>query len=96
MSSAAAADNTKKGKHHHHKSALMAAAHILVYLTKEGKSIDDIAREDFDNNFELVSVWIDYMTGINWIYKDGSDNKWIATDEGKKWIKRCYNNTRDD
>ena len=52
---AAAADNTKKGKHHHHKSALMAAARILVYLTKEGKSIDDIAK-DFDNNFELASV----------------------------------------
>ena len=52
---AAAADNTKKGKHHHHKSALMAAARILVYLTKEDKSIDDIAK-DFDNNFELASV----------------------------------------
>ena len=91
---AAAADNTKK-RDLHHKSALMAAAHILICLTKEGKSIEDIAR-DFDNNFELVSVWIDYMIGINWMYKDGSDNKWIAADEGKKWIENYYNNRRDD
>ena len=90
MSSAATADNTKKGQCHH-ESALMAAAHILVCLTKEGKSHEDIAREDFNNNLELVSVWIDYMIGINWMYKDGSDNKkWIATDEGKKWIEKYY------
>ena len=89
---AAAADNTKKGKHHHHKSALMAAARILVYLTKEGKSIDDIAK-DFDDNVELVTVWADYMSAINWIYKDG-DNKWTATDNGKKWLEKCYN-TKD-
>ena len=64
----------------------MTAAHILVCLTNDGKSIKDIA-EDFDNNLELVSVWIDYMTGINWMHKNGSD-KWIATDEGKKWIEK--------
>jgi hypothetical protein len=90
LSLATGADNTKKGEHHHHKSALMAAAHILVCLTKEGKSIDDIAK-DFDNNFELVSVWIDYMIGINWMYKGSSNNKWIAADEGKKWIEKYYN-----
>jgi predicted transcriptional regulator len=88
LSSTAAAGNAKKGEHHH-ESALMAAAHILAYLTKEGKSINDIAK-DFDNNLELVSVWIDYMVGINWMYKDGSDNKWIATDEGKNWIEKYY------
>ena len=71
----------------------MVAAHILVCLTTGGKNINDIAN-DFDNNFELVSVWIDYMVGINWMYKDGSDNKWIATDEGNKWIEKYYNNTR--
>lgn len=63
--------------------------HILARLTKKGKSIDEIAK-DFDNNFELVSVWIDYMIGINWIYKDGSDNKWIATGEGKNRIEKYY------
>jgi hypothetical protein len=89
LSSAAAAGNAKKGEHHH-ESALMAAAHILVCLTQEGKSIEEIAREDFDNNLELVSVWIDYMVGINWMYKDGSDNKWIATDEGINWIEKYY------
>ena len=52
-----------------HESALMTAAHILICLTKEGKTSEEIAREDFDNNLELVSVWIDYMTAINWIYK---------------------------
>jgi predicted transcriptional regulator len=67
----------------------MAAAHILVCLTQEGKSIDEVAN-DFNNNFELVSVWKDYMIGINWMYKDGSDNKWIATDKGKKWIEKYY------
>jgi hypothetical protein len=88
LTPAAAANNTKKGDRHH-ESALMAAAHILVCLTKKGKSIDEITK-DFDNNFELVSVWIDYMVGINWMYKDGIDNKWIATDEGKNWIKKYY------
>ena len=68
----------------------MTAAHILMCLTKEGKSIENIAK-DFDNNLELVSVWIDYMSGINWMFKDGSDNKWIATENGKKWIERYYN-----
>jgi hypothetical protein len=72
----------------------MTAAHILVCLTKEGKTHEEIARKDFDNNLELVSVWIDYMTAINWMYKDGSE-KWIATDEGKKWIEKYYN-IRDD
>jgi hypothetical protein len=67
----------------------MTAAHILVRLTKEGKSIDEIAREDFNNNLELVSVWIDYMAAINWIYKNGrNDNKWITTNDGKKWVDK--------
>jgi hypothetical protein len=46
----------------------MTAAHILVRLTKEGESYEEIAREDFNNNLELVSVWIDYMTAINRMY----------------------------
>jgi hypothetical protein len=45
----------------------MTAAHMLIHLTKEGKSYEKIAREDFNNNLELVSVWIDYMAAINWI-----------------------------
>jgi hypothetical protein len=47
-----------------HEFALMTAAHILICLTKEGKSTKDISK-DFDNNLELVTVWIDYMTGLN-------------------------------
>jgi hypothetical protein len=80
------------------ESALMTAAHILVCLTQEGKSRKQIAREDFDNNLELVSVWIDYMTTINWIYKNTDDgsNKWIATHDGNNWIEKIlhYNNER--
>ena len=72
----------------------MTAAYILACLTEEGKSIKDISK-DFDNNLELVTVWKDYMAGINWIYQDG-DEKWIATDNGKKWIEKYYNNIRDD
>ncbi|MFL6506384.1 MAG: hypothetical protein ACJ704_00395 [Nitrososphaeraceae archaeon] len=71
----------------------MTAAHILVCLTKEDKSNEEIAK-DFYNNLELVIVWIDYMIGINWMYKDGSE-KWIATDNGKKWIEKYYD-IRDD
>jgi predicted transcriptional regulator len=67
----------------------MTAAHILVRITQEGKTYEEIAN-DFDNNFELVSVWIDYMIGINWMHKDGSDNKWIVTDNGMKWIDKYY------
>ena len=86
LSSVAAADNTKKGRRHH-ESALMAAAHILACLTKKGKSIEEIARYDFDDNMELVTVWIDYMIAVNWMYKNGG-KKWIATDNGKKWIDK--------
>jgi hypothetical protein len=88
LSSAAAADNTKKGKRHH-ESALMTAAHILMRLTQQSKSIEEIARYDFDDNMELVTVWTDYMIAVNWMYKDGG-KKWIATDNGKKWIDKYY------
>jgi hypothetical protein len=70
----------------------MVAAHILICLTQEGKTTREIAK-DFDNNMELVTVWTDYMIGINWMYKDGGE-KWIATDNGKKWIEKYYD-TRD-
>jgi len=68
----------------------MTAAHIFVCLIKDGKSYEKIAREDFDNNLELVSVWIDYMAAINWIHrKDSNNNKeWIATDNGKRWVEK--------
>jgi hypothetical protein len=68
----------------------MTAAHILACLTQKGKSHKEVAREDFDNNLELVSVWIDYMTAINWMHKDTNygNNKWIATDNGKKWLEK--------
>jgi hypothetical protein len=67
----------------------MTAAHILVGLTQEHKSHEEIAK-DFDNNLELVRVWVDYMIGINWVCMNGTE-KWIATDEGKKWIEKYYN-----
>jgi hypothetical protein len=73
----------------------MTAAHILVRLTKEGKTYEEIAREDFDNNLELVSVWIDYMTAINWMYKNKNDGKMIATHNGKKWMEK-YCSIKDD
>jgi hypothetical protein len=41
---------------------------------------------EYNNNLELVSVWIDYMLGINWIHKD--DGKWVANEEGKRWIQK--------
>jgi hypothetical protein len=82
-------NNTKKGQQPQYESALRAAVHILVCLTQQGKSIHEIARYDFDNNLELVTVWTDYMVAINWIYKDGS-KRWIATDNGKKWIDKYY------
>jgi hypothetical protein len=58
---------TTTTRKHCHESALVTAAHILVCLTKEGKSIEEVARNDFNNNLELVSVWVDYMTAIYWI-----------------------------
>jgi hypothetical protein len=80
----------------------MTAAHILVRLTKEGKSIEEIAREDFNNNLELVSVWIDYMAAINWICdsnntpSNGSNNnKWIAIDNGRKWVQLILDHIKE-
>ena len=52
----------------------MTAVHILICLTK-GKSREEIAR-DFDDNLELVRVWIDYMIAINWVYKN-----WVYKNE---------------
>ena len=76
-----------------HESALMSAAHILVCLTQERKSIEQIASEDFDNNLELVSVWSDYLIGINWIHGNtgvNSKNEWIATYAGKNWVEKVF------
>ena len=59
-------------------------AHIFMCLTQEGKSVKEIACEDFDNNLELVSVWTDYMFATNWMY----DNKKNAELEHKnKWVQ---------
>jgi hypothetical protein len=49
------------------------AAHILTCLTQEGKSVKEIAREDFDNNLELVSVRADYMVAANWMYDNNKN-----------------------
>jgi hypothetical protein len=80
-------DATRK---HRHESALMTAAHILIALTQERKSIEQIAMEDFDNNLEMVSVWVDYMIGIDWMYKNNNNGKMIATDNGKIWIEKIF------
>jgi hypothetical protein len=67
----------------------MTAAHIFVCATRDGKNYEEIAWEDFNNNLELVSVWIDYMAAINWIREnDTNNNKWTATDNGKKWVEK--------
>ena len=68
----------------------------MISLTHEGKSIKQIASEDFDNNLELVTVWTDYMIALNWIHNsnnNGADrpDKWIATHQGKKWIEKVMN-----
>jgi hypothetical protein len=74
----------------------MTAAHILISLTQEGKSIKEIASEDFDNNLELVSVWADYMVALNWIHYNSNNediksrNKWIVTDDGKRWVEKIF------
>jgi hypothetical protein len=79
---------SKDTRKHCHESAFMAAIHILVCLTLDNKSYQEIA-EDFDNNLELVYVWIDYMIKLNWVYKNKTDDKWVATEEGKRWIQNC-------
>ena len=81
---------TNTTRKHCHESALMTAAHILICLTQEGKSIKEIARQDFNDNLELVTVWADYMIGANWMqYRPvNSENKWIATSNGKNWVQR--------
>jgi hypothetical protein len=73
----------------------MAAIHILVSLTQlDNKSYEEIAA-DFDNNLELVTVWIDYMIKLNWIYKNKTEGKWVATGEGKRRIQNCYSISYD-
>jgi len=71
----------------------MTAAHILVRLTQDGKSIEEIAKQDFDDNIELVSVWADYLLAINWIRNAhvNSNNKWMASYYGKEWVEKVMN-----
>jgi len=82
---------SKDTRKHCHESAFMAAIHILVSLTVANKSYGEIAA-DFDNNLELVTVWIDYMIKLNWIYKNKTDDKWVATEEGKRCIQLVLSN----
>jgi hypothetical protein len=84
-------------KNRYHDSALKTAAHILISLTQEGKSVREIASQDFGNNLELVSVWADYMVALNWIHYNSNNsedvnnkNKWIATDNGKRWVEKIF------
>lgn len=90
-------DHTRK---HCHESALMTAAHILLSITQDGKSLQEIARADFDNNIELVAVWADYLAAVNWIHKNdnGADGKakWIATDTGKIQLQKVSTHLHDD
>jgi ligand-binding sensor domain-containing protein len=51
------------------------------------------AREDFNNNLELVSIWIDHDR-INCMCNDCNDNKWIATDNGITWLERILDYKR--
>ena len=81
-------NKTTTSSKHYRESALMTAVHILICLTK-GKSREEIAR-DFDDNLELVSVWIDYIIAINWVYKNTANGTWVASDNGKMWIERYY------
>lgn len=85
--------STDISRKHCHESALMTAAHILICLTQDGKSINEIAREDFGDNLELVSVWADYMVGVNWMGNNhvNGKNNWVATDSGKIWVEKLMN-----
>ena|SRR5215510_7880360 len=76
----------KRAIMHYRESALISGVHILICLI-EGKSPEDIAK-DFDGNIELVRIWIDYMMGINWVYRNAVDGTWVALDDGKKWIEK--------
>ena len=40
----------------HYESALMSAALILVCLTQERKSIEQIAKEDFDTEMATITI----------------------------------------
>jgi SHS2 domain-containing protein len=86
---------SKDTRKHCHESAFMAAIHILVCLTQvDNKSYREIA-VDFEDNLELVVVWVNYMTKLNWIYKNKSDDKWVATQEGKKFIQKLLQHQYD-
>jgi hypothetical protein len=75
---------------------------ILMHYCIDGNLLNiciktEIAATDFDSNLELVSVWADYLSGINWIYKNKADGKeWIATEDGKTWIQKYYSIIRNN
>ncbi len=64
------------------ESAFMDAIYILDSCT-QGKTKEQIDK-DFNNNIEMVSVWIDYLIGINFL--KNINGEWVATEEGKRQI----------
>lgn len=71
------------GKVKNNDTAFGCAIQILHHLVK-GKTKEEIA-SDLNHSIEMVSVWMDYLDGINWLRK--RDGKWEPTDQGKRYLQ---------
>jgi hypothetical protein len=71
------------GKAKHNDTAFGCAIQILHHLVK-GRTKEEIASE-LNHSIEMVSVWIDYLDGINWLRK--KDGKWEPTDQCKRYLQ---------
>ncbi len=90
MVTSKANDDDGKVKDKHNDTAFGCAIQILRHLVK-GKTKEEIASE-LNHSMEMVSVWIDYLDGINWLSK--RDGKWEPTDQGKRYLQ-LFNNKRE-
>ncbi len=77
------ANDDGKVKDKHNDTAFGCAIQILFHLVK-GKTKEQIASE-LNHSIEMVSVWIDYLDGINWLRK--RDGRWEPTERGKRYLQ---------
>ena len=72
-------------------SGLHAAIRILKCLSK-GESKEQLVKE-FDNDEQLVSMWISFLLHNRWMINDNPDKEhWVITDKGRDWIDKYDGN----
>jgi hypothetical protein len=46
----------------------------------------------FDNDSQLVNIWIDFLIDNRWIIPDMPNGRWIVTEKGRETTARYWQN----